>query len=181
MLTLAAAFARSCVSRMNPDIAITKANMTMTCSGEPKCVDLAASDVYNDTSCPPENEICGVLRAFVEEYTNELPEGTNASEAFSYQMCGYFTDRASCQLHCGEECVKTKKTKIPYSTDYYYNRKKYSEGRPKGNARTGEWICPGHGLSSGATVGVAAGVVFGVTALIILLTVAEWKKVRRNR
>ena len=70
--------------------------MTMYCSGEPKCVDVAPSEINDSTSCPPENEVCGALREFVIEYTNELPGDDNPANYFSFQMCGYFTDQESC-------------------------------------------------------------------------------------
>ena len=181
MLILLGALSQNCVSRMNPNVSPTKANMSMTCSGEPKCVSVEFDELYDSVGCPMENQVCGVLRAFVEEYTNEIPEGVNLSDSFTFQMCGYFTDQATCQMHCEEECVKTKKTTVPYSTKYYYRSRTYKGGRPKGSAKTGEWICPGHGLSSGAIVGISSGVVFGVTAVIFVFTAVQWRKARRNK
>lgn len=75
--------------------------------------------------------------------------------------------------------MKTKKTKVPYSTDYYYNGREYEDGRPKGKAQTGEWICPGHGLSTDGAVGIACGVVFGLSALIFVWTAVKWIQARK--
>lgn len=79
-------------------------------------------------------------------------------------------------MHCGEECTKVKPTTISYSTEYYHRRKKYYGGRPHGTVETGEWVCPGHGLTQNGAIGISFGVVFGVTAIIFIITAVQWKK-----
>lgn len=78
MLILLSALSQKCKSKMDPDIAKVKPNMSIYCSGEAKCVSIAYSEL-NTSSCPTENPLCNALNLFIDEYTNELPEGTDRS------------------------------------------------------------------------------------------------------